>query len=75
MRLTLHLRGIDLLNVEFTAGSKGLLLDVDWFKPVDAPEKPGSTLEAAAGGDFERADGPVWGDDQPAVVRVPFGFR
>lgn len=77
MRLNLHLRGIDLLDVEFHLGSKGLYLDVNVFQPRTDDEPAAGTIEAADGGEFERAEGPVWGDDQPAVVRErqPFDFR
>jgi hypothetical protein len=78
VRLNLHLRGIDLLDVEFHCGSKGLYLDVNVFQPREQ-EKPEDTstttadLSGTTSGSYERADGPVWADDQPALVRS-FGF-
>lgn len=79
MRLNLYLRGIDLVDVEFHCGSKGLYLDVNLFQPREAkaaktPAETTSDLSGTALGDFERARGPVWREDQPAVVRG-FGFQ
>lgn len=78
MRLNLYLRGIDLIDVEFHCGSKGLYLDVNVFQPRadDKPAEadPGTAdLSGTSSGSYERAAGPVWEDDQPAVVRG-FGF-
>lgn len=76
MRLNLYLRGIDLIDVEFHVGSRGLYLDLNVFKPRDEAAEPRgeAPLEASGGGNFERVEGPVWADDQPAVVRR-FGFH
>ena len=78
MRLTIELRGVDLLSVEFHAGSKGLLLDVSVFQPHEThPDRPAQTtadLTGTTAGVFERQHGPVWDDDQPALVRG-FGFQ
>jgi hypothetical protein len=77
MRLNLHLRGIDLVDVEFHAGSKGLYLDVNVFQPratEDKPPGPNQTdMSGTTSGSYERTPGPVWEDDQPAVVHT-FGF-
>ncbi|MCZ2837152.1 hypothetical protein [Modestobacter sp. VKM Ac-2985] len=77
MRLNLHLRGIDLVDVEFHLGSRGLYLDVNVFQPraEDAPTPPAqkADLSRTASGTYERGAGPVWEDDQPVVVRG-FGF-
>lgn len=75
MRLNLYWRGVDLLDVELHAGAKGLYLDLNVFQPRDSDEPEGRpTLTAAAHPvDVSRADGPVWADDQPAVVRLGFG--
>lgn len=80
MRINVYLRGIDLLDLEFHAGSKGIYVDLSVFQPRAPevhPEPPESTSNRAdlSGTDSllaERAPGPVWEDDQPAVVR--FGF-
>lgn len=80
MRLNLFLRGIDLVDVEFHCGSKGLYLDVNVFQPRQEEDpRPAAELSTTAdfsgtsSGSFERVSGPVWDDDQPAVVRG-FGF-
>lgn len=78
MRLNLFLRGIDLIDVEFHCGSKGLYLDVDVFQPRADTTKPAlsrdtADLSGTPSGSYERAPGPVWTDDQPAVVHT-FGF-
>lgn len=79
MRLNLHLRGIDLIDVEFHCGSKGLYLDVNVSQPRGQDEEPAAAvhmrdLSGTPAGSYERLDGPVWDDDQPAVVRtVGFG--
>lgn len=69
-RLTLYLRGIDLIDVEFHAGSKGLYLDVNVFKPREDEQPPAGTLEGASQHDFERAE-PLNEPD----TRVRVGFR
>lgn len=79
MRLNLYLRGIDLIDVEFHCGSKGLYLDVNVFRPREEQKPDGDTattadLSGTTSGSFERAEGPVWADDQPALVRG-FGFQ
>lgn len=78
MRLNLYLRGIDLIDVEFHCGSKGLYLDLNVFQPRTEHEKPApaanqADLSGTSSGHFERAAGTVWADDQPAVVQG-FGF-
>lgn len=79
MRLNLHLRGIDLIDVEFHMGSKGLYLDLNVFQPREEPDETASSpanvadLSGTASGVFERIDTPVWEDDQPAIVK--FGFQ
>lgn len=76
MRINVHLRGIDLIDVEFHAGSKGLLLDVTVFQPrVTEPSTPVqqmADLSGTARTDLERAPGPAWEEDQPVVVRTGF---
>lgn len=88
MRLNLYWRGIDLVDVEFHAGGRGLYLDLNVFRPRsesggdgsdgemgDGERAVGEVLEGKA--DLsgtaaliaERAEGPVWEEDQPAVVR------
>jgi hypothetical protein len=80
MRLNLYLRGIDLIDVEFHFGSKGLYLDVNVFQPRTEGQKeetPAVDLQrdmsGTPAGNYERVDGPVWSDDQPALVHG-FGF-
>lgn len=81
MRLNLYLRGIDLIDVEMHAGSKGLYLDVNWFKPRTPEAVPADPPELTADrsgtpvGFYERAHGPQWDEDQPALVQGGFGFR
>jgi hypothetical protein len=78
VKLNLYLRGIDLIDVEFHCGSKGLYLDINLFQPRDEPKAGDVTttadLSGTSSGSYERADGPVWSDDQPAVVQS-FGFQ
>lgn len=81
MRLNLYLRGIDLIDVEFHAGSKGLYLDLNVFRPredppaaEDKPVEQTADLSGTASGSYERIDHTVWGHDQPALVRG-FGFQ
>ena len=82
MRLNLYLRGIDLIDVELHVGSKGLYVDLNVFKPreegggpADDAKATTADLSGTASGSFERAEGPVWVDDQPAVVQAQgFGF-
>lgn len=78
MRINVYLRGIDLIDVEFHAGSKGLYLDLNVFQPrKDDPEaetqeiplERHADLSGTARLDSERVGGPVWADDQPALVR------
>lgn len=81
MRLNLYWRGIDLIDVEFHAGSKGLYLDLNVFRPRKAdPAPPGvgagrdtADLGGTTSGSYERVPGPVRQDDQPVVVHT-FGF-
>lgn len=80
MRLSLYLRGIDLVDLEFHAGSKGLFVDLSLFQPRAEEQVPDegrkattADLSGTAGMHSERADGPVWQDDQPVIVHA-FGF-
>lgn len=81
MRLNLYLRGIDLIDVELHMGSRGLYVDLSVFKPRPA-EEGSSEAAVATTADLsgttalhsERVEGPVWQDDQPALVRG-FGFQ
>lgn len=80
MRLNLYLRGIDLVDLELHLGSKGLYVDLSVFQPRAAEAAPAedsrattADLSGTSSGSFERVDGPVWNDDQPALVRG-FGF-
>ena len=87
MRLNLYLRGIDLIDVELHMGSKGLYVDLSVFKPREGEEAPAERSEATtadlsgtSNGSYERVEGPVWQEDQPALVRAPaaeegFGFQ
>ena len=80
MRLNLYLRGIDLIDLEFHVGSRGLYVDLNVFKPRvdDEEEKPleqKADLSGTTAIDLERAPHETWGDDQPAVVRVRTGFQ
>lgn len=82
MRLNLFLRGIDLIDLELHVGSKGLYVDLSVFQPREGgtvPEEADAAttadLSGTSSGAFERAEGPVWADDQPAVVHARgFGF-
>lgn len=81
MRLNLYLRGIDLVDLELRLGSKGLYVDLSVFQPREAEQAPDEAEQATtadltgtSGGNYERAEGPVWDQDQAAVVRVPVGF-
>lgn len=80
MRLNLYLRGIDLIDVEFHCGSKGLYVDLSLFQPRQAEQVPDegakastADLSSTSSGSYERVESPVWQDDQPALVRG-FGF-
>lgn len=81
VRLNLYWRGVDIIDVELHAGSKGLYVDLNVFKPRQGEEAPDEGAKAAtadlsgtASGSYERIDGPVWADDAPAVVRAQQGF-
>lgn len=82
MRLNLHLRGIDLIDVELHCGSRGFYLDLNVFQPGEddtakdtpPPLAQKADLSGTASGSYDRASGPVWEDDQPVVVRG-FGFQ
>lgn len=81
MRLNIFLRGIDLVDLEFHAGSKGLYVDLSLFQPRQGEEAPSegsvattADLSGTTSANVERAEGPVWQDDQPALVRgIGFG--
>lgn len=83
MRINVYLRGIDLVDLEIHAGSRGVYLDLNWFKPRDPDTDPGTdpapagSREADPSGTtaahLERAPQVAWLDDQPVVVRQ-FGF-
>jgi hypothetical protein len=80
MRLNIYLRGVDLLDIEFHCGSKGLYLDVTFFQPRDENAAPSiqqqvGDMSGTPAGSYERVEGPVWADDQPALARHPFGFH
>lgn len=83
MRLNLYLRGIDLIDLELHAGSKGLYVDLSLFQPRegaqgqdDEPAERTADLSGTTALHSERAEGPVWDDDQPAIVKAEgFGFR
>lgn len=82
MRLNLHLRGIDLVDLELHVGSRGLYVDLSVFQPrqgVEGPEADATAttadLTGTSSGSYERQDGPVWQEDQPALVRGGFGFQ
>jgi len=80
VRLNLYLRGIDLIDLELHCGSKGLYVDLSVFQPRDGeqgqddePAERTADLSGTTSCNLERAEGPVWNDDQPAVVQA-FGF-
>ena len=83
MRLNLYLRGIDLVDLELHVGSKGLYVDLSVFQPRPGEQGPTAQEQATTADlsgttsmSMERAEGPVWLDDQPAVVRsTGFGFQ
>lgn len=85
MRLNLYLRGIDLIDVELHMGSKGLYVDLSVFKPREGEQAPAeerqattADLSGTASGSYDRVEGPVWQQDQPAVVQDQqprFGFH
>lgn len=81
MRLNVHLRGIDLIDLELHIGSRGLYVDLSVFQPREGMATPEggdqattADLSATSSGSYERADGPVWDQDQSAVVKATPGF-
>lgn len=82
MRLNLYLRGVDLIDLELHVGSKGLYVDLNVFQPRDGGQGPEegaqattADLSGSTAAHIERAEGPVWQDDQPAIVQAQgFGF-
>lgn len=81
MRFNIYLRGVDLVDLELHVGSKGLYVDLSVFQPRQGEGTPDDAalatttdLTGTSGGNYERVDGPVWQDDQPALVRG-FGFQ
>lgn len=83
VRLNLYWRGVDLVDVELHAGAKGLSVDLSLFQPRAGEEAPAADSKAStadlsgtAAGSYERLEGPVWQEDQPAVVQAQgFGFQ
>lgn len=83
VRLNLHLRGIDLVDVELHLGSRGLYVDLNVFQPragevapTGEPVATTADLSSTTALHTERVEGPVWQDDQPALVKADgFGFQ
>lgn len=80
MRLTLETHGINLFDIELHIGTRGLYVDLNVLQPappVGATEEAAmattADLSGTRGGDYERQEGPVWEQDQHALVRTPGG--
>lgn len=76
MRLNLHLRGVDLIDVEVHAGSRGLYLDLTVFQPR-APEKETpverkADLTGTTDLHTHVASGPVWEQEHSVLLRTGF---